>query len=75
MQDYETAKSYHEKQLDNALETKDKVAEGRACSNLGIIYHQLGEHKSALKLHEVHLKIAKSHTFLEPDTLLLNFRV
>jgi tetratricopeptide (TPR) repeat protein len=48
MQDYETAKSYHEKQLDNALETKDKVAEGRACSNLGIIYHQLGERKSAL---------------------------
>ena len=30
------AKLWHEKQLDMALSTKDKVAEGRACSNLGI---------------------------------------
>ena len=30
------AKMWHEKQLDMALATRDKVAEGRACSNLGI---------------------------------------
>ena len=30
------AKMWHEKQLDMALNTKDKVAEGRACSNLGM---------------------------------------
>jgi hypothetical protein len=54
--DLPQAKHYHEKQLDNALGTKDKVAEARACANLGIIFHQLAEYDAALKLHRsVHL--------------------
>lgn len=43
-----------------ALNTHDKVGEGRACSNLGIVYQLLGAHESALKLHHAHLNIAKS---------------
>jgi len=43
-----------------ALSTQDKVGEGRACSNLGIVYQLLGAHESALKLHHAHLNIAKS---------------
>ena len=35
------------------------MAEGRACSNLGILYQLLGEYDSALKLHKAHLQIAK----------------
>lgn len=40
--DYAQAKHWHERQLDMALATRDKVAEGRACSNLGIVYQLLG---------------------------------
>ncbi len=29
------AQNWHEQQLDMALKTRDRVAEGRACSNLG----------------------------------------
>lgn len=54
------AKLWHQRQLDVALTTKDKVAEGRACSNLGIVYQLLGEHDAALKLHQAHLGIARS---------------
>lgn len=54
------AKHWHEKQLDMALNIQDKVGEGRACSNLGIVYQLLGAHESALKLHHAHLNIAKS---------------
>ena len=36
------------------------MAEGRACSNLGIVYHLLGEHQAALKLHQAHLTIARA---------------
>lgn len=36
------------------------MAEGRACSNLGIVYQLLGEHDAALKLHQAHLGIARS---------------
>lgn len=54
------AKLWHQRQLDVALVTKDKVAEGRACSNLGIVYQLLGEHDAALKLHQAHLGIARS---------------
>ena len=43
-----------------ALKTKDKVGEGRSCSNLGIVYHQRGDYDSALKLHQAHLAIARS---------------
>ncbi len=35
------------------------MAEGRACSNLGILYQLLNEFEAALKLHKVHLQIAK----------------
>lgn len=41
--DYTQAKQWHERQLDVALSTRDKVGEGRACSNLGIVYQLLGE--------------------------------
>lgn len=41
--DYTQAKQWHERQLDVALTTRDKVGEGRACSNLGIVYQLLGE--------------------------------
>lgn len=54
------AKKWHERQLDMALGTRDKVGEGRACSNLGIVYQLLGEHNAALKLHQAHLNIAKA---------------
>lgn len=40
--DYAQAKQWHERQLDIALSTRDKVGEGRACSNLGIVYQLLG---------------------------------
>ena len=42
-----------------ALGTRDRVGEGRACSNLGIVYQLLGEHDAALKLHQAHLSIAR----------------
>lgn len=42
-----------------ALAARDKVGEGRACSNLGIVYQLLGEHDHALKLHQAHLTIAR----------------
>lgn len=42
-----------------ALSSKDRVGEGRACSNLGIVYQLLGEHDAALKLHQAHLSIAR----------------
>lgn len=58
--DLAQAKLWHQRQLDVALATKDKVAEGRACSNLGIVYQLLGEHDAALKLHQAHLGIARS---------------
>lgn len=35
------------------------MGEGRACSNLGIVYQLLGEHDAALKLHQAHLSIAR----------------
>ena len=94
MSDYAQAQTWHEKQLDMALTTKDKVrtrridaerewetflyqsqvfqfsvtltlvspmqvAEGRACSNLGIVYQLMGHHDAALKLHQAHLNIAR----------------
>lgn len=43
-----------------ALTARDKVGEGRACSNLGIVYQLLGEHDAALKLHQAHLSIARA---------------
>jgi len=43
-----------------ALATRDKIGEGRACSNLGIVYQLLGEHNAALKLHQAHLNIARA---------------
>ncbi|KAH9641439.1 hypothetical protein HF086_006055 [Spodoptera exigua] len=57
--DVATAKKWHERQLDVALAARDKVGEGRACSNLGIVYQLLGEHDAALKLHQAHLSIAR----------------
>lgn len=42
--DYAQAKYWHERQLDMALATRDKVGEGRACSNLGIVYQLLGKY-------------------------------
>lgn len=42
-----------------ALSSRDRVGEGRACSNLGIVYQLLGEHDAALKLHQAHLSIAR----------------
>lgn len=53
------AKRWHERQLDMALSSRDRVGEGRACSNLGIVYQLLGEHDAALKLHQAHLNIAR----------------
>lgn len=41
--DYSQAKQWHERQLDVALATRDKIGEGRACSNLGIVYQLLGK--------------------------------
>ena len=54
------AKRWHEKQLEMALSMKDRVGEGRACSNLCIVYQLLGENDAALKLHQAHLNIAKA---------------
>lgn len=58
--DHQAAKRWHERQLDMALSARDKVGEGRACSNLGIVYQLLGEYDSAMKLHQMHLIIARS---------------
>ncbi|CAG2057615.1 unnamed protein product, partial [Timema podura] len=57
---YFIAKRWHERQLDMALASRDKIGEGRACSNLGIVYQLLGEHNAALKLHQAHLSIAQA---------------
>lgn len=46
--DYVQAKQWHERQLDVALSTRDKVGEGRACSNLGIVYQLLGKKLSSI---------------------------
>lgn len=54
------AKKWHERQLDMALSTRDRIGEGRACSNLGIVYQLLGEHDAALKLHQAHLNITRA---------------
>lgn len=35
------------------------MGEGRACSNLGIVYQLLGDNDAALKLHQAHLSIAR----------------
>jgi hypothetical protein len=43
MGDLIQAKRWHERQLDIALAMKDKLGEGRACSNLGIVYQLLGK--------------------------------
>lgn len=43
-----------------ALSTRDRIGEGRACSNLGIVYQLLGEHDAALKLHQAHLNITRA---------------
>ena len=43
-----------------ALMTKDRVGEGRACSNLGIVYQLFGDNDAALKLHQAHLNIART---------------
>ncbi len=32
---------------------QDRVSEGRACSNLGIVFQLMGDHDAALKLHQV----------------------
>jgi hypothetical protein len=40
MGDTTMAQNWHEQQLDMALKTRDRVAEGRACSNLGTFYKQ-----------------------------------
>ncbi|XP_037036612.1 tetratricopeptide repeat protein 28 isoform X2 [Bradysia coprophila] len=53
------SKKWHEKQLEMALASRDKIGEGRACSNLGIVYQLLGEHDAALKLHQAHLTISR----------------
>ena len=53
------AKRWHERQLDMALSTRDKMGEGRACSNLGIVYQLLGDNDAALKLRQAHLSIAR----------------
>lgn len=44
MGDLIQAKRWYERQLDVALTMKDKLDEGRACSNLGIVYHLLGNY-------------------------------
>ena len=43
-----------------ALTSRDRIGEGRACSNLGIVYQLLGDHDAALKLHQAHLNIARA---------------
>ena len=51
MGDHVAAQNWHEKQLDMALKTRDKVAEGRACSNLGIVYQlQVKKHENLIFL-------------------------
>jgi hypothetical protein len=47
-----------------------QVGEGRACSNLGIVYQLLGEHDAALKLHQAHLSIARQLQVSEPQIIL-----
>lgn len=51
--DFTQAKKWHEKQLEMALAARDKIGEGRACSNLGIVYQLNGDYDGALKLHQV----------------------
>ncbi|TNN82298.1 Tetratricopeptide repeat protein 28 [Liparis tanakae] len=59
MQDLERAKQYHEQQLSIAEGLKDRAAEGRASSNLGIIHQMKGDYETALKLHKTHLAIVQ----------------
>lgn len=38
---------------------RDKMGEGRAISNLGIVYQLIGDYDGALKLHQAHLNISR----------------
>jgi hypothetical protein len=48
MGDTTMAQNWHEQQLDMALKTRDRVAEGRACSNLGTYYKRKKKRLTAL---------------------------
>lgn len=43
MGDLIQAKQWFERQLDIALAMKDKLGEGKSCSNLGVVYQLLGK--------------------------------
>lgn len=57
--DFAQAKKWHEKQLEVSLMARDKMGEGRAISNLGIVYQLIGDYDGALKLHQAHLNISR----------------
>lgn len=40
-----------------ALAARDKIGEGRACSNLGIVYQLINDYDNALKLHQVNRNV------------------
>ncbi|CAM0117525.1 hypothetical protein RSOCI_04160 [Rhabdochlamydiaceae symbiont of Dictyostelium giganteum] len=56
--EYQKAIPYYEKNLNFALELKDRDGEGRAYCNLGIAYDSLGNSRKAIDFHKKDLKIA-----------------
>ncbi|NEQ54650.1 MAG: CHAT domain-containing protein, partial [Leptolyngbya sp. SIO3F4] len=56
--DYRRAIDFHEKDLAIALELGDRGGEGRAYTNLGNAYNNLGDYRRAIDFHEKHLAIA-----------------
>ncbi|KRX81406.1 G-protein-signaling modulator 2 [Trichinella sp. T6] len=50
---------YYEMNLKLTQEMGDRVGEGRACGNIGLAYHLLGDFKTAVQFHNERLQIAK----------------
>ena len=59
MLDLKSAIHYDKLQLKVAKEEGDKVSEGRAYSNLGITYDDLGDFITAIDYHKRHLQLVK----------------
>ena len=56
---YQEALTYHQKDLDIALQLGDKGGEGRAYANIGNAHNSLGNYQEALTYHQKDLDIAK----------------
>lgn len=50
---------FHRDHLSIAKELGDRIGEGNAYGNLGIVYNSLADFEQAIACHEKHLRVAK----------------